>query len=164
MYIIDGYNLLFAKRGPSVGAGIVPEFNALVGRVGRFCRERGTTARIYLDPLKGANYPGTQRFAEVEVVRLPTGVSADRAIQDLVAETRDTKAYTVVSSDREVAGAAEKRGFAAVKSEKFLAELTEPGDDPEGPEKSQGISSVDAESWMKIFGIGGQDDETGGAV
>jgi len=159
--LIDGYNLLFKIRGFDPQR-LPVERDRLVLRITRYCATTGIRTRIFFDPRRhgAAPYDRVRRKDKIEVVELAE-ITADEAILALVVENRDRTAYRVVSSDREVAGTAEKRGFAAVASEDFLAEL-EDSERGVAREKPDGISAAEAEGWLREFGLGGKSDEARG--
>ena len=163
MLVIDGYNVLFARlQGRIETARLVEDRDALVAEIGDYCRRRRLKARIYFDPSRGLSPSGTVRRPPVEVVYLPAGISADQAIQDLVKGKDDRTAYRVVSSDREVAGAAAKRKFETVSAEDFLKDLDRGVGAGEKPsKKTVGISAAEADVWLKEFGLEGGGEETG---
>jgi len=161
--LIDGYNLLFAIPGfdpRELAAGR----DRLVDRIGRYCRATGQRAQVYFDPRKRGReeaFDRVRRNPPVEVVLL-SDVSADEAIRALVEESPDRTAYLVISSDREVSGAAKRRGFASQGSQEFLAEV-ELSERSPAAEKPDGCPPDQAEYWMKRFGLGGKPDEARGS-
>jgi len=151
--LIDGYNLLFKTRGFDPKR-LEEARDGLVRRVAAHCAATGRRARIFFDPSRsGTGLRSVRKSPGIEVVQL-SEMSADEAIRGLVAESSDRTQYRVISSDHEVSGAAEKRGFAFMASEDFLAELeaAERGDPREKPE---GCGPGDLDYWMKQFGLGG---------
>jgi predicted RNA-binding protein with PIN domain len=160
--LIDGYNLLFKVRGFDPQR-LNAERDRLVVRITRYCAATGIRTRIFFDPRRdgAAPFDRVRRKESVEIVELAE-ITADEAILALVVEGKDRTAYRVISSDREVAGTADKRGFDAVASEDFLAEL-EDSERGVAREKPDGISAAEAERWMREFGLGGKSDEARGA-
>jgi predicted RNA-binding protein with PIN domain len=151
--LIDGYNVLFKTRGLDLRH--LEEARArLVSRIAGLCAATGRTARVFFDPSRGGSgFRTVKRSSGVEVVQLSES-SADEAIRTLVTASGDRTQYRVVSSDREVAGAAEKAGFATTTAEDFLAEL-EAGERGRPPEKPDGCDPPQVKYWMDQFGLGG---------
>jgi predicted RNA-binding protein with PIN domain len=155
--LIDGYNVLFkAARGIQDGRRLAEERDLLVARISRHCAETRQRARVYFDPKRGGVTPSFDRIRKippVEVVQLAEG-SADDAIRAIVETGLDRTAYRVVSSDREVAGAARKRNFETMPAEEFLAEL-ERAEAGAPAEKPEGCGPDGVKYWMDQFGLGG---------
>lgn len=157
MLLIDGYNLLFKVPG-AAPARIDESRERLVRRIAAYCAATGRRARVFFDPgRRGSSLGFVKRATSIEEVQLAE-VSADEAIRSLVTDSSDRTQFRVVSSDREVWGAAAKRGFPATSSEDFLAELeaSERGDPREKPD---GCSPAEAAHWLKVMGLGGKGDE-----
>jgi predicted RNA-binding protein with PIN domain len=155
--LIDGYNVLFkAVRGVTDGRQLADERDLLVARIARHCAVTNQRARIFFDPKRGrpeTSFDRIRRKPPVEVVQLAEA-SADEAIRAIVSSDSDRTAYRVISSDREVAGAARKRSFEAMPAEVFLAEieLSEAGAPAEKPD---GCDPHGVKYWMDQFGLGG---------
>lgn len=157
MLLIDGYNVLFkAARGIRDGRGLAEERDRLVARISRHCAATNQRAKIFFDPKRGGGTPAFDRIRKlppVEVVQL-SEVSADDAIRAVVESGTDRTAYRVISSDREVAGAAQKKNFETMPADEFLAEL-ERGEAGAPPEKPDGLGPGGLKYWMDQFGLGG---------
>ena len=154
MLLIDGYNLLFCVRGFDPKR-MEEARNDLVWRIAAHCAATGRRARVFFDPGRGGHgLRSVRKGPGIEVVQLAE-MSADDAIRELVADSSDRTEYRVVSSDREVAGAAERKGFSFMASEQFLAEL-EAGERGTPIDKPTTCDPAEAEYWMRIFGMGGK--------
>jgi predicted RNA-binding protein with PIN domain len=153
--LIDGYNVLFKAIRPP-GHRLSEERDKLVGRIGRHCAATGQRARIFFDPKRGPGVTGFDRVRRrppVEVVEL-SEVSADDAIRAIVESGSDRTAFRVVSSDREVTDAAQRRKFETMASEQFLKEM-ERGEAEAPGEKPGGLAPGEVNYWMDQFGLGG---------
>lgn len=161
MLLIDGYNVLFKTvRGTLDGRRLAAEREVLVERIGRHCAATNQRARIFFDPGRrgaAAAFDQVRKRPPVEVIQL-SEVSADDAIRAIVDSGPDRTAYCVVSSDREVAGAAQRRNFETMPSEAFLAEV-ERREAGVPAEKPDACGPGEADYWMRQFGLGGQGDE-----
>ncbi|MBI2931762.1 MAG: NYN domain-containing protein [Planctomycetes bacterium] len=147
MFLIDGYNVLFAT-------GAVRDIPAarsdLLARIETYCAATGQRARVYFD---GRDGPFRGRSEHVDVVFLSADTTADEAIEQLVAGTSDRTAFHVVSSDRAVVEAARQHKMAATSSEEFLRALTPSPSDSEPAAKREGISDAEAKVWLRRFGL-----------
>ena len=154
MILIDGYTLLFAR---GVMRNVDAARERLIDAVEAYCVRTGQRARIYFDSRIG---PVRGRRANVEILFVAAGETADAAITSALAATDDRTAFHVISSDREIAEAARKRHAAVTASTDFLRELAKPaGAGGEPRAKTEGISDGEAEYWLREFGI----DEEGDA-
>ncbi len=153
MLLIDGYNVLFKTRGFDP-RHLEEGRDRLVRRIAAHCAATGLQARVFFDPARGGSgFRSVKRSPGIEVVKLAE-MSADDAIRGLVAESKDRTQYRVVSSDREVSGAAERGGFESTASEDFLAEM-DAAENGETDIKPGGCGPADLKYWMDQFGLGG---------
>ncbi len=163
MWVIDGYNVLFARRDPGErmdGRELERERDALVSLVTRFLAARSGRAVIVFDGTqassagKSTSRPGDR----VEVIFSSPGSRADDTIIGIVMHAKSPGGVTVVSSDLEIARAVAQRGATCIEAVEFLRETEaalrrargRPDDEP--IEKSRGISPSEVDDWMKIFG------------
>ena len=152
MLLIDGYNLLFALKPPS-SRTLEKDRAEFVESLTRFAEATNQSLRIVFD--KGG--PRRDRRPRVEIIYVADGSTADDVIVAALEETADRTAYRVVTSDRAIRKAAEKRRFEVVESRAFWREVEPwlaPPKTGEPRGKQQGISSSEADAWMKEFGIG----------
>lgn len=155
MLLIDGYNVLFQTlRGTLDGRRVAEQREILVERIGRHCAATRQRARIFFDPGRRgalAGFNQVRKRPPVEVIQL-SEVSADDAIRAIVESGTDRTAYCIVSSDREVAGAAQRRNFETMPAEEFLAQVAqrEAGVPAEKPEA---CGPGEADYWMRQFGL-----------
>jgi predicted RNA-binding protein with PIN domain len=159
--LVDGYNLLFALKKPD-SRTLERDRNDLVKSLESFAERTNQTMRIVFD--RGG--PRRERRARVEVVYVADGSTADDVIVAALEESSDRTAYRVVSSDRAIRKAAEKRRFEVVEVREFWRDVQSWLATPEGGEpasKERGISAGEADAWMKEFGFGGNDDEARGS-
>lgn len=147
MLLIDGYNVLFAA-GPFDDMRAARE--ELVRQIDGWCGRNRQKARIYFDSSAG---PLRGRLARVEVFYVAAGTTADDAIAHAIEGCGDRTRFTVVSSDRAVAGAAEKRRMRVIESKAFLETLRPTSIEGDPREKTDGISEGEAKAWLKRFGM-----------
>ena len=157
MLLIDGYNLLFAsRRGRIDFRELDTERERLLTLLHHYCRLCGKRAIVIFDHTKGPPVYGValrQSLGEIEYRFTPEGVTADEEIIAMLEHTKDITAYTIVSSDRAITGAAEKNRMQFILSKDFAADVVRVlrGDDERLPERELTDSEVDY--WLKEFGI-----------
>lgn len=157
MLLIDGYNLLFSDRRV-VREKLPQARQELAILVARYCEASGLRARIIFDFTHGPpafGIPLRQRVGTVEVWFTPKGVTADDEIRGLIDATDDRTAYTVITSDREIASAVAKRQFKVMASDVFRKEMAETLREgkTEAREKTQGLGPGEVDYWMREFGL-----------
>ncbi len=163
MWVIDGYNVIFAKRDPGErmdSRELERERDALVSLVTRFLAVRSGRAVIVFDGTRSTSAGrSTSRPGDrVEVIFSNPGNRADDTIVGIVMHTKGPGGVTVVSSDLEIAHAVAKLGASCIEAAEFLRETEaalrrsrgRPDDEP--IEKTRGISPSEVDGWMKIFG------------
>ena len=160
MLLVDGYNLLFALKKPD-SRTLEGDRAELVKSLESYAERTNQSVRVVFD--RGG--PRRERRVRVEVVYVADGSTADDVIVAALEETADRTAYRVVSSDRAIRKAAEKRRFEVVEVREFWKDVLSWLAAPTGGEpasKERGISAGEADAWMKEFGFGGKDDEARG--
>lgn len=158
MWLIDGYNLLFSGlRGRILRRELEAERNRLVHLIQSFCRVSAQRAIVIFDHTRGApvyGVPLRHNLGEVEIRYTTEDVTADEEIIAMLAATKDRTAWTVVTSDRAIAEAAEKGRFRVLPSPDFADDMARAlrGSGERGPERT--LSRDEVDYWMKEFGIG----------
>ena len=136
--IVDGYNLirqsdvLRSAERRSLEEGR----KALVRALARYKRVRGHRITVVFDGWVGGSPQEERDLAGgVAIIYSRLGEKADEVIKRLVAA--GSEEILVVSSDREVASFAARRGKAAIASPDFAARLDQiaSGETPAGPEE-----------------------------
>ena len=145
MLLIDGYNLLHAMaRGRAT-----PEArDHLISLLESHCRTRGVRASIIFDPTGGLKR--REQRGDLEIRSVAQGRTADDEILAAFETSDDRTAFTVVSNDRAIVTAAEKKGFKVVPCEDFARQILER---PDAPEKADSASTAEVDYWMKEFGL-----------
>ncbi|MBI5599077.1 MAG: NYN domain-containing protein [Deltaproteobacteria bacterium] len=137
--IIDGYNLIGARREAGLGPDIEDERERLVQRLIRYRKTKAARITLAFD---GAGLGRLARTREtrdgVTVIFTGAGESADSLIKEYAG--RFGSGLTVVTSDRDVASYAVKKGCVAVQSGEFG-------------------SLLDACEYAEIKGVEGEEDE-----
>jgi uncharacterized protein len=153
-YLIDGHNLI-----PKIGLRLdsPDDEMELVAILQDFARLKRQQVEVYFDgaPLGQA---GSQKFGNVKAYFVRQGQTADNAIRArLVNMARDSKNWTVVSSDREVQGAARTHHAQFVSAEEFVKILREARNSvPESSAGERKLSATEVDEWLEIFRNGGK--------
>jgi len=164
MYVIDGYNLIFAM--PNIRAfmdegKLIQARRALLARLGAFHQKTKARIVVFLDaknPPFGVPHREMTHGIEVRLGVYPQ--TADSAIADYVAEHHDPKSLTVISSDREVIQAARRYKAAFETAHTFAGKLdhTEEICDDAFKLKQADVPESEVNMWLEYFGIRKQDD------
>ena len=157
MFLIDGYNLLFAGRGKRIDhRDFERERDRLLGLLVRYCSLDARKALVIFDHTKGApifGVPLREIRGDVEIRFAPKGVSADDEIVRLVQEARDRTAYTVVTTDLAIRKEVEKRHMRVVPSEEFWDDVAKMLRGIEEKGMPEDLSKGEVEGWMREFGL-----------
>ncbi|MBL8879827.1 MAG: NYN domain-containing protein [Phycisphaerales bacterium] len=155
--LIDGNNLLFAAQAHDPERPIGR--SALCKSIGEWAAQKRAAVEIVFDGPAPRDGLLEQIAADgVRVTFSGAGVSADDAIRRILELHSGTRHLLVVSTDREVAAAARRRGATTRKSDEFwpalVAQLAQPPRPRlEPPEKRRGLSEHEAEQWLRDFGL-----------
>jgi predicted RNA-binding protein with PIN domain len=153
-YLIDGHNLI-----PKLGLRLdLPDDETeLIGILQEFSRLSRSTCEVYFDgaPAGGIN---TKKYGAVTAHFIRLGTTADSAIKSRLDKLgRGARNWIVVSSDREVQGAARAAHAVVVSSDEFgsqLKKLGRPSGEKPSPGKPSGeskLSSEEIDEWLKLF-------------
>ena len=157
-YLIDGHNLI--PKVPGIRLQDIDDEIELIKVLQDFCRQRGKRVEVYFDNAP-AGVPRTRRFGLVTAHFVRQGRTADSAIHSRLQKIgRESRNWTVVTSDREVAAEARAAGARVIASDEFARDLhvTEPAGETT-PEMSPDLS-LDPNAvadWLEIFGA--EDEE-----
>jgi uncharacterized protein len=149
-YLIDGHNLI-----PKVGLRLDSPDDELelVAILQNFARLKRQQVEVYFDdaPIGQA---GTRRLGTIRAHFVRMGQTADNAIRArLIRMEKDAKNWTVVSSDREVQGAARAAQSQFISSEEFVKTLREAHNSiPKSDVNEKRLSAAEVDEWLKIFG------------
>lgn len=164
-YLIDGNNLMhsLADVGPQVGReALCKLLQPLLAQ--------GESAHVVFDGPEPP--PGVARQIERTGVRVTYAAqrTADEVILKLIAQDTAPKRLTVVSTDKEIRRAAERRRCKAVTSQEFAKKLLhidaarrrpKPAKSPEFRAKQKGLSEQETRRWLRVFGLDKGDEGEG---
>jgi predicted RNA-binding protein with PIN domain len=153
-YLIDGYNLLYAMgalKGPVGPQGLERARQRLLGWIEGVFQDRTSSVTVVFD---GTHGEAVLTAGGIEVIFAAGNEEADDLIERLIKKSTAPGQLTVVSSDRRLRQAADRRNARSVTSEDFTLELEKlrkarlksvPGPKAEGPVGSP-------EEWLREFG------------
>jgi predicted RNA-binding protein with PIN domain len=156
--LIDGYNLLHALGMSPQSSGLSLERSRLrmLDWLGSATRDKSADICLVFD---AAAASGTsERTVRGMLIRFSTGQTADDLIEQLIRDERVPSSLTVVSNDRRIQRAAQRRGciwwscgelldWLPKSSERESVTAQEPeADKPAAP------SSEEIDDWLKRFG------------
>lgn len=155
--LIDGYNLLRAIQKISENPALTDA--QMCRMVSNYLRYLGQQGEIIFDGV-GPRDKSVFFNMPVEITFAGSGVEADDIIEKRIADYSAPKLLIVVSSDRRIRLAAQKRKSIAVKAqefwlamEKFTAHSSKRKKRAEPRSKREGISESETELWLRIFGL-----------
>ncbi len=154
-FLIDGHNLIAKMPGISLSD---PDAEAqLILRLRRWVAANPTRrVTVYFDGgLPGGRAPHLSA-TRLEVVFASSGQPADDLLLRHIRRLKNPPEYTLVSSDRKIIAAAEKRRVPVLLSEDFAPELAEeaaaaPPPPREVVEKPL-LNEAEVAAWMELFG------------
>ncbi len=164
-YLIDGYNLMYAggllgkKLGPEAFRRVRTRFlNELADTLGAIDAHQTTV--VFDASNAPEKYAREQSHKGISVIFAVDDENADARIEQLISRHANPKILTVVSSDRRIRQAAERRRSRDVSADDFWVELdtrreaVAPSVTPPArlkPERPQRISVEESEFWQQEF-------------
>ncbi|MBI3272728.1 MAG: NYN domain-containing protein [Planctomycetes bacterium] len=169
MLLIDGYNLAFARKERRIAKSSRSELQVvredLLDLLAEYHALRPEPITVVFDGDKCED-PGPRRGrrAGIDVVFSPRHVNADTVIKTFIQRSAHPGDLRVVSTDREVGGAARVAGATPIESAAFLehvrATLAPPPSAPPPDEprpKSEGaLDANETRRWMELFDVDGE--------
>ena len=151
-YLIDGHNLI--PYIPGLSLSDMDDEIALIKILQGFASQYKTRVEVYFDQAPAAR-AGTQSFGSVKAHFVRQDTTADKAIMKRLERMgKNSKNWTVVTSDREILVEAKSAHSTIIKSAEFSALLksmksmdnsgSEKGDSPE-------ISGREVDYWLDQF-------------
>lgn len=151
-YLIDGHNLI-----PKLGLRLdsVDDEMELIAILQEFCRLERRQVEVYFDGAP-AGHAGTRSLGTVKAHFVPLGQTADNAIRARLKRMgKDTKNWSVVSSDRQVQTDAQILHAQTISSEEFVKLLAQVRSSAPKPESDpRGLSPTEVNEWLDIFKSG----------
>jgi hypothetical protein len=154
-YLIDGHNLIGQLRDLSLDD---PHDEArLVERLKSFTARKGARCVVVFD---GGLPGGPSRdlsTPSVQVVFAHSGTSADAIILARIGRLRDPDNWTVVSADRTIVEAAERRRMRVLLPAGFIQTLAAPAA-PNDRNSDPHLTPGEIDEWLALFGGEPEDD------
>jgi predicted RNA-binding protein with PIN domain len=151
-YLIDGHNLV--PKIPGLSLKMLDDEDHLIALLQVFARVRRQRIEVFFDqapPTRG----GKQMAGMVTVHYVRTGKTADQAIVERLRQLgKNTRTWTVVTSDRQVRAEAREREARLVSSEEFAALLRESlqGSQTAQKEDPAPPGPDELDEWLRLFG------------
>jgi len=157
MIIIDGYNLLRAVQNLLEQASDISDMQLCRIIDEYLCRTK-KRGQIVFDGVGPRDKTGFNNLRDLEVVFSGTSREADDVIEKLILENTAPRNLTVVSSDRRIKTAVNKRKATAADCIDFWTEVIKQLEkkkkkqvEPQG--KFYGITEAETEYWLREFGL-----------
>jgi predicted RNA-binding protein with PIN domain len=126
----------------------------LVSRLQAYAGRTGKRVTVIFDRGMPGGRSENLSGGRVDVVFAPTGGSADRVLIERIRRSRNPRGLIVVTSDRDVVGAAHDRGARVVRSEEFVGQLEPSAPPPAGAKEDALLSPEEVEEWLDVFDEG----------
>ena len=155
--LIDGYNLLRSVQNGTDEFAHITE-SQMCHFISRFLKRTKDRGKIVFDGIGPPDKTPLENIPALEVIFSGRTLEADDVIEELILENTAPKRLTVVSSDRRIKSGAKKRRARAIGSFEFWLELTRTLEKPNRekplpPGKTQGITEIETDLWLKEFGL-----------
>jgi predicted RNA-binding protein with PIN domain len=156
MFIIDGHNLLHTIRKADEEFEPVTDVQ-LCRNVGRYLKLTGDSGEIVFDGTGPPDKTGFAGTGKLEVLFAGSGTDTDTVIENKITASTAPKRLSIVSSDRRLRRAAQRRRATAIKSEDFwrdvLKQLSRKRPAKEPRAKRQGLTESETDQWLDYFGL-----------
>ena len=157
MFLIDGYNLLWAVQGMAEAPDSLSDVG-LCRLIGKYLRRIKDAGELIYDGPGPRDKTDFDNMEGIEVLFAGLGKDADTIIERKIEANTAPRSLTVVSSDNRLRKAARARRANSVKSEDFWVVLTRElerrrrgADEPGG--KRHGLSDAETDQWLDYFGM-----------
>ncbi len=157
MLIIDGYNLLRAVQNLLEQSSEITDVQ-LCRLIDEYLYRTKKRGQIVFDGVGPKDKSGFNNLRELEVKFSGTSREADDVIEKLIREDTAPRNLTVVSNDRRIKTAVNKRKATAADCVDFWTEVIKQLEkkkkkqvEPQG--KFYGISEAETEYWLREFGL-----------
>ena len=157
MLIIDGYNLMRAVQNLTEQSFNITDVQ-LCQIVAEYLHRIKKKGSVVFDGIGPRDKSGFNNLFNLEVVFSGTSHEADDVIEKLILENTAPKSLSVISNDRRIKTAANKRKADAVDCVDFWTEVIKQIEQkkrrPAEPQaKFVGISEAETEYWLREFGF-----------
>ncbi|MBN2305518.1 MAG: NYN domain-containing protein [Anaerolineae bacterium] len=151
-YLIDGHNLI--GQMPTISLTDPHDEAKLVERLRRFMARQGKRCTVVFDGGLPGGLSRDLSTPSVQVVFAHGGTNADRIILERIRHARDATRLIVVSADREIVDAAQRRRMRVIPPAEFAADLDGPTvpDEPDAGENANPrLTPGEVDDWLRLF-------------
>jgi len=156
MVLIDGYNLLRSIQKTDEDFESISDLR-LCHIVGRYLKLIGEKGEIIFDGTGPRNKGRFDNVDGLEVFFAGIGTDADSMIEDKIKADTAPRRLTVVSSDRRLRKATQRRRAVSVKSDAFwhrvMVRLSKGKKRRDPVAKRAGLSESETKQWLEFFGV-----------
>jgi hypothetical protein len=160
-YLIDGYNLMhYLGFTPRPGGYTLERARVrLLEWLAETHRGDASSVAVVFDAKNGRKSRRVDENVQGIRVLFAVGQLADDLIESMVQAEAAPQSLTVVSSDSRIREAARRRGCLCRTSSDYVEEMMSCRSTPAAPPpaasaKPEGVSAVELEEWLKVFGAG----------
>jgi predicted RNA-binding protein with PIN domain len=157
LFLVDGYNLLRAVQNLSEQTAEITDAQVchIINRYLSIIKSNGS---IIFDGIGPRDKSVFNSLGRLEVVFSGRNKEADDVIEKLVLVSSAPKSLIIVSADRRIKAAANRRKATAINSIDFWLEMLKTIDKKakkksEPSEKYFGISEAETDYWLRVFGL-----------
>lgn len=155
-YLIDGYNLLRLIQSIHEEYAEIAEAG-LCRILSEYIRIKRSRGQIVFDGLGPPDKSCLGGYGNLEVFFSGQTLEADDVIEEKILDNSAPKSLIVVSTDRRIRTAANKRKAIAVRSDLFFDDVTKVLDKtrmiPEPEQKQKGLTEAETDEWLDFFDI-----------
>ena len=147
-YLIDGHNLI-----PKLGLRLdsIDDEMELINILQEFCRMEQRQVEVFFDGAP-ATQAGTRKVGALTARFVRLGDTADNAIRSRLKQLgKNTRNWTVVSSDRQVQAEARSVHAEVISSDVFAAMLRQARNSVPKADADRKLSPKEVEDWLKVF-------------
>ena len=151
-FLVDGHNLI--PFIPGITLKDLEDEQALIGLLEGFASQERTRVEVYFDQAP-PSWAGSRSFGRVKAHFVRRGITADQAIVARLRKMeKESKNWTVVTSDKEILAEARSIHSKTLSSRDFARMLTRaktsPGANGDGGEKPK-VSGEEVDYWLDQF-------------
>ncbi len=153
--LIDGHNLI--GKLPDLSLADPDDERKLVRRLQIFAGRSRHRITVVFDPGLHEGSSSRESSSGVTTVYAGRGQTADGVIVGRVAQARNPRELTVITSDRELAAKVQVEGARVISSEEFIRTMLAPApagspDEAEDRERAElHLSDKEVDAWMEEF-------------
>jgi predicted RNA-binding protein with PIN domain len=146
--LIDGHNLI--GRLPMLSLEDPDDEEKLVRLLRSYRARTGKRITVVFDAGENSSLAHTRQLGGIQIIFAPRGRTADALIAKRVQQSRDPRAWLVVTSDRNLAQVVGQHGARVQSAEDFAARM-EPPASRSIEWKDTPLSPNEVEVWLSLF-------------